>query len=75
MKILGTAVLALSILAAPVSFAFAKGDAPMTPSVSDVHNSINGDMPRTHDKGAIVQELNNNGIHAQTNQARSANEG
>ena len=74
MKILGTAVLALSFLSASVSVSMAQNYAP-TPGLSDVHNSIYGDMPRTHDKAAVVRELNNNGINTRTNQDRSAYEG
>jgi hypothetical protein len=46
-----------------------------TPGLSAVDNSIYGDMPRTHDTGAIVRELNNNGINGPTAQERPAFEG
>jgi hypothetical protein len=70
MRTLRIAALSLGILAIPATFAMAQNYAP-TPGASDVHQSIGGDMPRTHDKAAVVRELNNNGIDGQPNGGRS----
>jgi hypothetical protein len=59
MKNILIAALAVGLIAAPTGFAMAQSDTMSTQSSpSDVHNSVNGDIPRTHDKGAIVREDN-----------------
>lgn len=74
MKALRITALALGILSIPTSFAMAQNYAP-TPGASDRQVSIGGAMPRTHDKAAVVRELNNNGIYGRVNEGRSAYQG
>lgn len=74
MKNLAIAALAFGIFAAPVSFAYAQtysSEYLSNPALDTATSTMHG----THDKGAIVRELNNNGIYGRMNEGRSAYEG
>lgn len=67
MKTLLSAALALGLISAPVSFAFAQsasgGSQTETPSPGTyAPGSFDAPMHGSHDKGAAVREDNNNGI-------------
>jgi hypothetical protein len=73
MKTLAMAALAFGIFAAPVSFAYAQtysAEGWTNPAPDSATSPMHG----SHDKGAIVRVLNNNGIKTQTNQDPSAYE-
>jgi hypothetical protein len=68
MKQIATAALALGILVAPASLAFAQ-DYPspnINPPFTYAPDSADSPMHGTHDKGRIVRELNANGIYGET---------
>lgn len=71
MKKLVIAALALGIFAAPATLAYAQTYATEGWS-NPAPDSATSPMHGSHDKGAIVRVLNNNGIKTPTEQDRSA---
>ncbi|HWG04099.1 MAG TPA: hypothetical protein VG271_03705 [Beijerinckiaceae bacterium] len=74
MKNLAIVFLAFGIFAAPASLAYAQ--AYTSSGWSDpAPDSATSPLHGTHDKGAIVRVLNNNGIYGRMNEGRSVYEG